>query len=85
MLLTSNEKNKASKIYHFIKKNKYKLINKKISIKSLKKEFFKIGIKKIEYIKIKDINKIIKPYKKKHNFKIFVAYYLNNIRLIDNV
>jgi len=85
LLLTSNEKNKASKIYHFIKKNKYKLINKKISIKSLKKEFFKIGIKKIEYIEIKDINKIIKPYKKKHNFKIFVAYYLNNIRLIDNV
>ena len=39
----------------------------------------------VEYIKIIDINKIIKPYVKKNNYKIFIAYYLNKVRLIDNI
>ena len=44
-----------------------------------------MGVKKIDYIKIIDINKIIKPYRKKNKFKIFIAYYLGSIRLIDNI
>ena len=37
-----------------------------------------MGAKKIDYIKILDINKIIKPYKKKNKYKIFLAYYLGS-------
>jgi len=84
-LLTQEEKKKASKVYFFIKKNKSAIINKNISVQNVKKEFKKIGIKKIEYIVSKNINKLIKPYKKKNNFKIFIAYYLNKTRLIDNI
>ena len=44
-----------------------------------------IDVSKIDYIKVLDINKIIKPYKKLSNYKIFIAYYFNSIRLIDNI
>ena len=36
------------------------------------------------YQDTQDINKIIKPYKKNNKYKIFIAYYLKSIRLIDN-
>ena len=44
-----------------------------------------LGIKKIDYLKILNINKIIKTYKKNIQNKIFIAYYLKSTRLIDNV
>ena len=53
--------------------------NKPVLIKN-----FKIGANKIDYIKVLDINKIIKPYKKEKRFKIFIAYNLRSTRLIDN-
>ena len=39
----------------------------------------------IDYIKLLDVNRIIKPYKKKNEYKIFIAYYLGSTRLIDNI
>ena len=44
-----------------------------------------MGAKKIDYIKMLDVNKIIKPHKKNKKFRIFVAYYLKSTRLIDNI
>ena len=44
-----------------------------------------MGIKKIDYLKVLDVNKVVKPYKKKSNKKIFIAYYINSVRLIDNI
>ena len=46
---------------------------------------YKLGVKKIDYIKVLNINKIIKPFKKKKKYKIFIAYYLSSVRLIDNI
>ena len=46
---------------------------------------FNLGIKKIEYIKILNINKIFRPYKLKKRYKIFIAYYISSVRLIDNI
>ena len=43
------------------------------------------GINKIDYLKILDINKLIRPYKKIKKHKIFIAYYLGDVRLIDNI
>ena len=56
-----------------------------LSIKNLKTEILNLGTTKIDYIKIFDINKIVKPYKKNKKYKIFIAYYLGKTRLIDNI
>ena len=85
ILLNSKENFIAAKIYNFLFKNKKKIINKKISILKVKNFFFNIGVSRVDYVKILDINKIIKPYKKNQNYKVFVAYFLNKTRLIDNI
>tara|TARA_Y100000590_G_scaffold145887_1_gene167750 strand:- start:511 stop:1320 length:810 start_codon:yes stop_codon:yes gene_type:complete len=85
LLLTENEKEIASKIYKFILKKKNLLIKNKITKHHVKKKMFKLGIKKIDYVEIIDLNKIIKPYKNINKYKIFIAYYLKSTRLIDNI
>ena len=42
------------------------------------------GIKKIDYLKVLDIRKILNEKTKKNKFKIFFAYYIKKVRLIDN-
>ena len=44
-----------------------------------------MGVNKIDYLEILNINKLIKPYKENSKYKIFIAYYLGNTRLIDNI
>ena len=51
----------------------------------IKKDLIKLGATKIDYIEnynIKSFKKIKKPNKK---FNLFFAYYIKNIRLIDNI
>ena len=84
-LLSLDEKIIASKIYKLLVKKKQSLIKKRINLRDIKKEILKMGATKIDYIKILDINKIIKPYKNNNLFKIFIAYYLGKTRLIDNI
>ena len=60
------------------------LIKKKIPLIRIKNKIFKLGVHKIDYIKLLDINKLIKPYKKNKKYKIFIAYYNRKIRIIDN-
>ena len=84
-LLSLNEKKIASKIYKYLKNRKQKLIKKKINLKIIKRNVYKLGAKKIDYIQMLDINKIIKPHKKNRKFRIFVAYHLGSTRLIDNI
>jgi len=84
-LLNSHENYIAGKIYKLILKSKKKLIKNRSLIKVLKNEVMKFGVKKIEYLKILDVNKLTKPFKNKKKFKIFIAYYLSSVRLIDNV
>ena len=84
-LLSIKEKQIASKIYKLLINNKQNLIKKKISLRLFKRKIFKLGARKIDYIKILDVNKLIKPYQRKNKYKIFVAYYLGLTRLIDNI
>jgi len=84
-LLSIKEKQIASKIYKLINNNKQNLIKKKLPLRSIKRKIFKLGVRKIDYIKILDINKLIKSYKRKNKYKIFVAYYLGSTRIIDNI
>ena len=85
ILLTLKQKKTASKIYKLLIRSKKNLILKKDNLKFIKKKIKKIGASKIDYIEVLDINQIIKPYSKFKNYKIFIAYYLNSTRLIDNI
>ena len=84
-LLSNKEKSIASKIYRLLINKKNKVIKNKISLNLVKRKILELGASKIDYIKILDINKIIKPYKKKYKYKIFISYYLRSTRLIDNI
>ena len=84
-LLSQQEKIIASKVIKLLRFNKNKIIKKKTTIRSIKKVFYKLGVNKIDYIKLLNINKLIKPYKKNKNYRIFISFYLRNTRLIDNI
>ena len=75
----------ASKIYKLLIKNKKKIILNKNYLNHIKLKILNLGVKKIDYLSILDLNKIIKPYKKKNKKKIFISYYLDSTRLIDNI
>jgi len=84
-LLSIKEKTIASKIYKLLKNRKRNIINNNVTLKSIKRKIYKLGVIKIDYIEILDINKLIKPYINKNRYKIFIAYYLRKTRLIDNI
>ncbi len=85
ILLSSNEKLIAAKIYNFLNKNKMNLCKYPKLLIKIKKKILKFGASKIDYLKILDINKMIMPHKKNSKYKIFIAYYLSQTRLIDNI
>ncbi len=74
----------ASKIINFVKKFKKNNQNKIFNQKKLKNL---LDSKKIKYDYIENINfkKFIRSNKISKNTKLFIAYYVNNIRLIDNI
>ena len=77
----------ASNVYWFLNKKK-KIINKNLKFldsSSFKSNLIKLGVTKIDYISLLNVKTMKKPNKKKEKFKIFIAYYLNKVRLIDNI
>ena len=56
-----------------------------MSLNKLKNKIYLLGVNKIDYLEMLDVNKLIKPFLKKNNYKIFIAYYLGKTRLIDNI
>ena len=84
-LLSTKEKIIASKIFKLLFNKKKKLIKNKSSLKIVKRMIFTLGARKIDYIKVLDVNKLIKPFKNEKKYKIFIAYYLGSTRLIDNI
>ena len=85
--LNKNELKIASNIYSYLFKEKKKI---KINIKFFKKNIIKnklisFGANKVDYIQYIKSKKLLKISKVKSKSKIFVAYYLKNIRLIDNI
>ena len=84
-LLSVKEKIIASKIFKLLINKKQNLIKNKSSLKILKRMIYNLGVKKIDYIEVLDINRLTIPFKKKKKYKIFIAYYLGSTRLIDNI
>ena len=84
LLLTSNDIKIASNIYHFINKIKKKFND--YNSHYLKKEIIKLGANKVDYIENYNVKKNFKKsIKWNKGCKIFIAYYIKNIRLIDNI
>ena len=85
--LSNRELTMASNIYKYllklnkrIKKN-YKLF--KINV--IRKDLISLGATKIDYIENLNIKYYGDNRKLKNKFKLFFAYYINDIRLIDNI
>ena len=83
-LLKSSDIKIASKVYHFINK-----IKKRFDVYNenfLKKKMIELGASKVDYIENYNIKKnFVKSKKYNKNCKIFIAYYIKNVRLIDNI
>ncbi len=76
----------AQKVYKYLKNNKNNLFLK------IKKNRFNVidkimllGVNKIDYIECLNLKTLKKPKNKYEKFNIFIAYYLDNVRLIDNL
>ncbi len=85
LLLNKNEKKLAIRVVNLINKNKKKILNKNDTLYDLKKEIRSMGVKKIDYLKLININRNNLSSKKNKNYRIFISYYLGSTRLIDNI
>ena len=84
-MLSKKNIKKSEKISKYLFRFK-KQISNKLNNQNLL-QFYKNKINKlcdkIEYLEVRNVNNLSKKISKK-NFKIFIAYKQNNIRLIDN-
>ena len=80
-LLNKKQLKVGSKIYNYLNKLKKKPV---LNISKLKKDIKKFGAKKIDYLEVYNLKTHKKTNLTSKNTKIFIAYYLDNIRLIDN-
>ena len=85
LLLKKNDIKKATLIINYIKNFRNLIIKKKINFNELinsKKKILRY-CQKIDYLEIRNKKDLSIDFNRK-NFKIFIAFYINNIRLIDN-
>jgi len=85
--LDKNQKKIASNIYKFLRDNKknilLKILNKKkIYVIDLIK---KLGINRIDYLECLNTKTLKSPKNINENYNLFIAYHINNVRLIDNL
>ena len=85
--LDENQIKIASNIYYYlhnlkkkIKKN-YNLFN----LNKIKKDLKDLGVSKIDYLENYNIENFKKIKKQSKKFNLFIAYYIKEIRLIDNI
>ena len=85
--LMARENKIASNIYHYlknIKKNKEDKFDSKMINKS-KKNILKLGADKIDYLENYNFKKMVKEMNINKNTKLFIAYFIGKVRLIDNI
>ena len=77
----------ASQIYKYLTKLKKKLSKnyKAFKINDIKNDLISLGAYKIDYIERVNLKNFYKIKKTTKKFKLFIAYYIKNIRLIDNI
>ena len=85
--LNRNQFKIASNVVKYLK-NKKKLTKKNLSnfkFLNIKKDLINLGVTKIDYIELYNAETLKRPKNKREKFKIFIAFYLNKNRLIDNI
>ena len=85
--LNKNQIRIASDIYHYLF-NLKKKIKKNYSFfntNKIKKDLINLGASKIDYLENYNIKSFKKIKTRGKKFNLFVAYYIKNIRLIDNI
>jgi pantoate--beta-alanine ligase len=82
-LLDQKSLNIAGKIINFLKKNKNQIIKSKNNLFFLNK-IKEFGASNIDYLSAFNLKKLKKTNKPSVNTRVFLAYYLNGVRLIDN-
>ena len=83
-LLSKKNYYKAVLVANYLIINKKKLVKKKYStFKIIKKKLESLYKIKIDYLEVRNENNL-KLSNLKNNYRLFIAYFINNIRLIDN-
>jgi pantoate--beta-alanine ligase len=85
--LSKNQIEIAKKVFKYLKNNKKKIflkINKK-KLSEVLDKIILLGVRKIDYLNCINLKKLKKPKKIKEKFNIFIAYYIGDTRLIDNL
>ena len=77
----------ASNIYYYLRnlKKKIKKNYNLFNINKIKKNLKDLGASKIDYLENYNIKNFKKIKKQNEKFNIFIAYYINKTRLIDNI
>ena len=85
--LNKNEIEIANKVYKYIKKKKKEMLSVNLRKNKLKfvDEIKQFGVKKIDYLESVNLKTFKYTEKNIKNSNIFIAYYLGNVRLIDNL
>ena len=81
-LLNKKQTKIGSKIYNYLNKLKK---NPGMNINKMKEDIKNFGARKIDYLEIYNLKTHKKTSLINKNTKIFIAYYLDGIRLIDNL
>ena len=84
-LLNIKEKKISGKVYRLLLSKKKYLVKRKISLNMIKNKILRLGVSKIDYVKILDINRLVDKNIRSKKIRIFIAYYLRSTRLIDNI
>ena len=85
--LTGKQLKIASNVIKYLK-GKKKLIKKNLTsfkLISIKDNLINLGVTKIDYIELYNSKTLKQPKSKREKFRIFIAFYLNKTRLIDNI
>ena len=85
--LSNKQLQVASNIYKYLinLKKKIKTNYKFIKINSVKKDLITLGASKIDYLENINLNIMHMEKRKNKQSRLFIAYYIKDIRLIDNI
>ena len=77
----------AGRIYAYLKKDKKLILRKVLNNKKLEivNKLIELGADKVEYIECLNLKELKYCKNLRSDFNVFIAYYMNGVRLIDNL
>ncbi len=85
--LDKNQIKIASNIYYYLRnlKKKIKKNYNFFNLNKIKKDLKDLGVSKIDYLENYNTKNFKKIKRQSKKFNLFIAYYIKNVRLIDNI